>query len=244
MAGGGGTQDSTTTTGLDPALKPYVEYGLGEAKSLYQSATPSFYPGQTYVSPSEATTSALQSAQQRATAGSPLLRAAQAEQLATIQGRGVNPFLEGALAGVNRQAQEAYTQGVQGLQSRAAQSGRYGSQALNQQVGQAQDIFGRNLAETGGQLAYQSAEAERARQQAAIAGAPQMAEADYGDIQRLLTTGQMGEQYQSAELQDAINRFNFEQNLPAMKLNQYGQFISGMPAGNITTQTATPSGGK
>ena len=71
-----------------------------------------------------------------------------------------------------------------------------------------------------------------------------MAEADYGDIQRLLTTGQMGEQYDAAALQDKINRFNFEQNLPAMKLNQYGQFISGMPAGNIVTQTATPQGGK
>jgi len=244
MAGGGGTQDSTTTTEIDPTLRPYVDYGLGEAKTLYQSQTPSFYPGQTFVSPSDITQSALQAAQQRATTGSPLLQAAQAEQLATIQGRNVNPFLEGALAGTNRQAQEAYTQGVQGLQSRAAQSGRYGSQALNQQVGQAQDIFGRNLAESAGQLAYQSAEAERGRQQAAIAGAPQMAEADYGDIQRLMTTGQMGEQYQSAELQDAINRFNFEQNLPAMKLNQYGQFMSGMPAGNITTQTATPTGGK
>ena len=31
--GGGGSQQSTTSATIDPALKPYVEYGLGEAKN-------------------------------------------------------------------------------------------------------------------------------------------------------------------------------------------------------------------
>ena len=70
MAGGGGSTPTTTTTEIDPTLRPYVTYGLGEAKSLYQSENPSFYPGQTYVSPSAVTQNALQAAQQRATSGS------------------------------------------------------------------------------------------------------------------------------------------------------------------------------
>ena len=189
MGGGGGKQDSTTTTSIDPAIKPYVTYGLEEAKRLYETGSPQFFPGQTYVSPSEQTQQALQMAQQRAIQGSPLTGAAQAETLATIQGRGVNPFLAGALEQTNRLAGEQFNRNIQNLQSSAASAGRYGSGAMGQQAGQAQDIFARALAEQGGQLAYNSAEAERARQMAAVGAAPQMAQADYADIQRLLSVG-------------------------------------------------------
>ena len=237
MGGGGGNQTSTTTTSIDPTIKPFVTYGLEEGKRLYESGTPSFFPGQTYVSPSEATKSALQMAQERAMAGSPLVRSAQAEQLATIQGRGVNPFLEGALAGVNRQARETFTEGVQGLQSKASSMGRYGSAAQAEQEGRAQDIFARALAEQGGELAYGSAEAERARQVAAAQAAPTMAAADYADIDKLLKIGQISEGYSAAELQDALDRFNFEQNLPQMKLRDFANLFSSVPQGQTTVQT-------
>lgn len=244
MGGGGGKQDSTTTTSIDPAIKPYVTYGLEEGKRLYESQTPSFFPGQTYVSPSEQTQQALQMAQERAMAGSPLTGAAQAETLATIQGRGVNPFLAGALGQTNRLAGEEFTRNIQNLQSQAASAGRYGSNAMGQQAGQAQDIFARALAEQGGQLAYNSAEAERARQMAAVGAAPQMAQADYADIQRLLSVGGAREAQGAAELQDAMNRYNFEQNLPQAKLSQFANLFSSVPQGSTTVQTATPTGGK
>ena len=244
MGGGGGKQDSTTTTSIDPSIKPYVTYGLEEGKRLYESQTPSFFPGQTYVSPSEQTQQALQMAQQRAMAGSPLTGAAQAETLATIQGRGVNPFLAGALGQTNRLAGEEFTRNIQNLQSQAASAGRYGSNAMGQQAGQAQDIFARALAEQGGQLAYNSAEAERARQMAAVGAAPQMAQADYADIQRLLSVGGAKEAQSAAELQDAMNRYNFEQNLPQAKLSQFANLFSSVPQGTETVQTATPQGGK
>jgi len=244
MGGGGGKQDSTTTTSIDPAIKPYVTYGLEEGKRLYESQTPSFFPGQTYVSPSAQTQEALRMAQERAMAGSPLTGAAQAETLATIQGRGVNPFLAGALGQTNRLAGEEFTRNIQNLQSQAASAGRYGSNAMGQQAGQAQDIFARALAEQGGQLAYNSAEAERARQMAAVGAAPQMAQADYADIQRLLSVGGAREAQGAAELQDAMNRYNFEQNLPQAKLSQFANLFSSVPQGSTTVQTATPTGGK
>lgn len=244
MGGGGGKQDSTTTTSIDPAIKPYVTYGLEEGKRLYESQTPSFFPGQTYVSPSAQTQEALRMAQERAMAGSPLTGAAQAETLATIQGRGVNPFLAGALGQTNRLAGEEFTRNIQNLQSQAASAGRYGSNAMGQQAGQAQDIFARALAEQGGQLAYNSAEAERARQMAAVGAAPQMAQADYADIQRLLSVGGAREAQSAAQLQDEMNRFNFAQNLPQAKLSQFANLFSSVPQGSTTVQTATPTGGK
>jgi hypothetical protein len=244
MGGGGGKQDSTTTTSIDPSIKPYVTYGLEEGKRLYESQTPSFFPGQTYVSPSEQTQQALKMAQERAMAGSPLTGAAQAETLATIQGRGVNPFLAGALEQTNRLAGEDYLRNIQKLQSGAASMGRYGSSAMGQQAGTAQDIFARALTEQGGQLAYTSAEAERARQMAAVNAAPAMAQADYADIQRLLSVGGAREAQSAAQLQDAMNRFNFEQNLPQAKLSQFANLFSSVPQGSTTVQTATPTGGK
>lgn len=244
MGGGGGSQESKTTTSIDPAIKPYVTYGLEEAKRLYETGSPQFFPGQTYVSPSEQTQQALQMAQERAMAGSPLTGAAQAETLATIQGRGVNPFLAGALEQTNRLAGEDYLRNMQKLQSGASSMGRYGSGAQNQLTGQAQDVYARALTEQGGQLAYQSAEAERQRQMAAVGAAPQMAQADYADIQRLLSVGGAREAQSAAQLQDAMNRFNFQQNLPQAKLSQYANLYSSAPQGGTTTQTATPTGGK
>jgi hypothetical protein len=177
-------------------------------------------------------------------AGSPLTGAAQAETLATIQGRGVNPFLAGALEQTNRLSGEDYLRNIQKLQSGASSMGRYGSAAQNQLTGQAQDVYARALAEQGGQLAYQSAEAERARQMAAVGAAPQMAQADYADIQKLLSVGGAREAQGAAELQDAMNRFNFQQNLPQMKLSQFANLFSSVPQGTETVQTATPTGGK
>ena len=63
-SGGGGT--SETKSELDPTVRPFVEYGLGEAKNLYQTTTPEYFKGQTYVSPSAQTESALAQAEANA----------------------------------------------------------------------------------------------------------------------------------------------------------------------------------
>jgi hypothetical protein len=79
--------------------------------------------------------------------------------------------------------------------------------------------------------------------------APGMAAQDYADIQRLLQVGQMGEQYQQQELQDQLNRFNFQQQAPFRALQQYLSFIGGVPAGQqqvapeYTNPAATALGG-
>ena len=91
-------------------------------------------------------------------------------------------------------------------------------------------------------LAYQSSEAEAQRQAAAIASAPALAQADYTDIQALLKAGQGGEEYQKAALQDAMNRYNYEQQLPQQKLQQFANLFTSVPGGQKTE--TTQSGGK
>jgi hypothetical protein len=100
---------------------------------------------------------------------------------------------------------------------------------------QAAGQFAQKLTDTAGQLAYQNYAQERARQQAATAMAPEMAQADYADIQRMLAAGQLGEGYEGQALQADINRFNYGQQLPQQQLNTYLNQVYGFPASKTTT---------
>lgn len=235
--GGGSPSRQTQVQEMDPAIRPYVTYGLSEAQRLYEAPGPGYYPGQTYISPSASTQSALQAAQTRAMQGSPLIPAAQQQTLANIQGAylGGNPFFQGAFQPAARAAQQSFYDALGGISSRASAAGRYGSGSMQDLENRAMGQFSQALSDTAGQLAYQNYAAERGRQMAAMGAAPEMAAADYGDIQRLMTVGQAQESYQQAALQDQINRFNYQQNLPSAKLQQFLSAAYGAPMGGITT---------
>lgn len=234
MAGGGGGQK--TTTQINEDFKPYIQYALGEGKRLYQGYEPT--PSTLAVGPSAETTQAMELAKQRAIGGSPLLRAAQEEQLATIQGRGVNPYLNDALGQSFRLSGEQYAKNIEALRSKASSAGRYGSASMGREAEIAHDIYARAVAEEGAKAAYNSAEAERARQIAASTNAPTMSSADYADIQRLLQVGQGGEGY----AQKAIEGELAAQDIPMQRLAKAAGVFYGAPL--ETTTTATPTGGK
>ena len=248
LEGGGskGGQTQTSTTGIDPTLKPYVEFGLGEAKNLYQGASPQYYPGQTYVSPSSATQQAMQSAQARAIAGSPLIPAAQQQQQNVIGGQYLqnNPYFNRAMAGAGQAATQQYYDAINTAQSGASTAGRYGSGAQENLYNRAGTTLASTLANKASELAYTNYANERARQDAASALAPTLAGADYTDIGQLFKAGQAQEDYAQTALQSDINRFNYAQNLPAAKLSQYAQYLSGTPQGSTTTTTGGGGGGK
>jgi len=243
--GGGGSQTQKTTQELDPVVKPFVQYGLQEAKQLYQTPGPSYYPYQTYVSPSTQTQQALQAAQNRALAGSPLVPAAQTELQKTIQGQylGTNPYLTQAMSGASAAATQAYQDAIQGTRSGAAQAGRYGSAAMFNQQSRAQQNLANALAQEAGKLMYQNYGAERARQQAAVQQAPQMAAADYFDIAQLQQVGETAEDYQQRALESDIARYEYGANLPYTKLQSFLSAAYGAPMGQVT-QTQSSGGGK
>jgi len=242
--GGGGGQQQQSQTGIDPILKPYVSYGLEEAKNLYQGESPRYYAGQTYVDPSANTQSALTAAGNRAMMGNPLLPAAQQQQQAVIGGQYLNsnPYFNQALAGASQGATQTYMDAIKAAQGGASMAGRYGSGVSADIQNRAANTLSNTLANKYGDLAYQNYNAERGRQEAAAMGAPTLANADYTDINQLLKTGQAQEDYANTALQADINRFNYNENLPTAKLNQYAQYLSGTPQGSTTTSTS--SGGK
>jgi len=238
MSGGGGT-NTVSRTELDPTMRPFVQYGLEESTRLYQQPNlPSYYPGQTYVSPSQQTQAALQAAQQRATMGNPLVPAAQQQALNTVQGNflGGNPFFQGAFKGATQSAQTAYQDATQAALSNASRAGRYGSGAMGNALDRAGGTFANALTDTAAKLAYANYDTERGRQQAMIGAAPSLAGADYEDINKMLQLGQVAEGYQETALADAVNRFNFAQQAPYQKLQSYLSGAYGAPAGMQVSQ--------
>jgi hypothetical protein len=245
-SGGGGSSTTKTSSELDPTVRPFVEYGLQEAKGLYQQPGPSYYPGQTYIGPSAQTSSALQAAQNRALMGSPLAQAGQQQQLGTIGGQYLsagNPYLTQALAGPTQQATQAYNDAIKAAQGTASMAGRYGSGVSADIQNRAAQTLSNTLANKYGELAYGNYATERGLQNQAAVNAPQMAAADYADIQQLANVGKTAEGYQQTALQSAIDRYNYEQNLPYQKLSSYLGAAYGSPMGQVSTSQQQSSGG-
>jgi hypothetical protein len=245
--GSGGGGSSETTQQLDPTVRPFVEYGLNEAKGLYQTDTQQYYGGQTYVGPSTQTQTALQAAQNRALGGNPLLPAAQQQQLRSIQGDYLsagNPYFQQALAGPTQQATQAYNDAIMAAQSGASKAGRYGSGVSADIQNRAANTLASTLANKYGDLAFQNYAGERAMQNQAVMNAPTLAQADYADISQLANVGKTTEDYAKTALQADLDRFNFEQNKPYQKLSSYLGAAYGAPMGNVSTTTQSGGGGK
>ena len=212
---------------------------MQEAQNLYQTQSPEYYAGQTYVSPSSQTTSALQAAQNRALGGNPLLSQAQQQQSDVIGGNYLNsnPYFNQALAGAAQGATQNYNDAIKAAQGNASMAGRYGSGVSADIQNRAANTLSNTLANKYGELAYSNYAGERGMQNQAAQNAPALANADYADIQQLMNVGKTAEDYQKTALQADIDRFNFEQNKPYQKLSAYLGAAYGAPTGSVSTTT-------
>jgi hypothetical protein len=233
----------TTSTQIDPTIQPFLSYGLGEAQRLYQAGGPQYYPGQTYVAPSQTTQTGLQALEQRAMQGSPLIAQAQQQIQNTIGGNYLsgNPFFQGAFAPAAQAATQQFQTAIGDIGSAASKAGRYGSGAMGTLQDRASGQLAQQLSNTAGQLAYQNYADERGRQQAATMAAPGMAQADYQDIQNLLAAGQAREGYTGQQLQSDIARFNFGQQQPQQNLATFLSSVYGNPMATLKSQTQSGS---
>mgnify|MGYP003140010230 CR=1 FL=1 len=75
-----------------------------------------------------------------------------------------------------------------------------------------------------------------ARRLSAAQLAPQFADLDFRDAERLAAVGSAREQQAQAELADQVNRFNFEQNVDAQKLRDFLALVGGGTVGSQNIQ--------
>lgn len=118
--GGGGSQSVNTQVEPPAYAKPFLEFGLSEAKNLYNSGNPNYYPESTVVGFSPETEMALQGIRDEAL--DPNSMTSQAQGIVQQNLMGTNPLLSAA-----------FKPAIDQVTSQFAKSGRYGSGA-NQQA--------------------------------------------------------------------------------------------------------------
>lgn len=125
MSKGGGSQRTITQTSAPSAFaEPFLQYGMQEAKDLYQSARPQYYPKSTVVGFSPETQMALSGYRSAAAAGSPMIPAVQQAVMQNLTG--TNPLFQQALQPT-----------IQAAMQPAMSTGRYGSGYAQKAVAEA-----------------------------------------------------------------------------------------------------------
>jgi hypothetical protein len=234
---------------IDPALLPYLQTGLQRAQELFLTGPqPTFFPGQTYVAPSEQTLAALTQQEQAAAAGAPVLQAAQQAyqqslgQIGTTAAGGFlggSPYREALIQAATRPLVQQYEQTVlPGIASGFSRAGRYGSGAMEQAQARATEAFGRSLGDVSATLAAQDYARERGlQQQAQIAqsalaqAAPSFFQSSFLPAQALGAVGAAREQIAAQPLQESMQRFQFGQQLPYQQLQGFLSSVYGNPMG-------------
>ncbi|MGH6933293.1 MAG: hypothetical protein ACREEE_12775 [Dongiaceae bacterium] len=245
MSSGG---DSTTTQKSEPwsAQKPYLQDVFAEAQRLYRAPGPGYFSNPTVAPISPERDLALRAQAARAMQGSPLT-AYGGQELGRILGGGylnANPYLQGAIDAASQGAARNYLSAiVPGIDSSYSLAGRYGSGAHQSAHENAQRALAGQLGGIASNLAYQDYGAERANMMAALGMAPQFAMQDYADIGQLDAVGRAREAMAQALLDDQIARWNFAQQQPLDKLQQYAGLVQGNYGGTITTTTPSSGGG-
>ena len=231
---------TTSVVSTDPPAfqKPFIEFGLEQARSFYDDPR-SYYTGSTVVPFSGQTTEALTGIENRARAGSPLVTGAQSQVAKTMAGDylnpATNPYLTSAMDAATRPMREAFTEDVlPSIDTAFSQAGRYGSGLQARQQQRAAEDYLQSLGDVGSRMAYSNYADERARQEAATSAAPAMAELDYLGLERLGQVGAAQEELAARQLQEDIDRFNFAQEEGRQRLAEYLPQVTG---GQYSTQT-------
>jgi len=246
---------TTSTSSIDPALLPYLTQGLQRAQSLFLTGQqPEFFPGQTYVSPSAATTEAIAQQEQLARQQSPVLQQAQQAYQASLGQVGqtaaggflnANPYQQAMMEAATRPLTQQFSQAVlPGISSLYSRSGRLGSGAMERALGTATEAYGRSLGDITANIAGSQYQQERAMQQQAQLAQAQLAGAApsfYGQqflpSQTLAQVGAQQEAIAAQPLQEQLARYQFGQQLPYQQLQGYLSSVYGTPLGSYGTQT-------
>ena len=246
---------TTQTSSVDPALLPYLTEGLQRAQSLFLTGTqPEFYPDQTYVSPSVATTEALAEQERLARAASPLLTQAQLGYTSALGQIGqtaggsflnANPYQQAMMEAATRPLTQQFSQSVlPGISSLYSRSGRLGSGSMERALGTATEAYGRSLGDITANIAGTQYQQERGLQQQAqlqqaqLAGlAPQFYGQQFLPSQTLAQVGAQQEAISAQPLQEQLARYQFGQQLPYQQLQGYLSSVYGTPLGSYGTQT-------
>lgn len=235
-SGGGGTTivQSSAQQNAQPwsEQQNYLKTLFSEADKLRQTGGPQYFPGQTLATPSPYSGQAIDLTAQRALQGSPITGAAEQQTTDTLQGKYLDPSS-------NPWLNATFNQGADQLENRFRTA--WGGSDVNPgSSGMNQAALGKSQADLATQIYGGNYANERMNQQRALALAPQTANMGYTDLAQLSQAGAAQEQQGQKSINDQISRYNYEQNLPYLNLQNYGKLVSGDYGGTATSTQQTP----
>lgn len=233
--GGGSTRTISTQTAAPSYAQPFLEYGLSQAKELYESGTPEYYPGSTVVGFAPESEMALAGIREQAMQGSQFAPAVQDVVMQNLMG--TNPLQAAAFRPV-----------MEAMEGRVAQAGRYGSgygdaaiaQALAPAALQAQQAA---IAQAPGAREFGMADFQTLAQVGAAREAQAQAELA-GDIQRFQFEQARPQQKLADYLASVRGGTVGSQQITPQFRNPVAGFLSGGIAGGQLGRTMTGEEGK
>jgi len=227
---GSSTKNQTVTQKSEPPryLGDALASTNAQMLSVYGTSGPRFFPDKTYVPMSATTNEGLAMAEKRAREGTPLTASGSGLLNATLRGDFLNsnPYMDANYANAMR--------GVRGAVD-TKYAGNYRSNS-----GAEAAAFAGAAGSTAATMYGANYDAERARQQAAIGLIPAMASQDYEDSTRLAKLGATRESYDQAIVDDARERWDYNENLPYWKMDQLTGWLGAIQGGtgkNVSTNT-------
>lgn len=221
------TSQSSSNSSPWSGQQPFLSFGFDQAKNNYLNNAPQYYPNQGFIDFSQPTVDALNGIQDVANQNQVGFGAAK-ETFDTLSGKYLNsnPYIDNV---VDRVSGDIGSQ----VNSAFAKAGRYGSNAHA-------DTLANSVADAASNLRYQNYGDERTNMMRGLAFAPQADQLQYSGFNNLLGAGSIIEGKQGEALQDDINRWNFDQNVPATHLNNYMSNVTGNYGGQTTSSQSQP----
>ena len=243
--GGGGGGNQQTTNELDPNVVPYVRDALSKQQALYNQGAPEYYAGQTYLDPNSQQQQAIDQMTANANVNDPMLQNSTNLNNQMIQGDFLqnNPNFDAVMATAGRAATDQYNNAMQGTNSQASMSGRYGSDAHSRMASNNSSNLAQSLADTAGQYAYTNYANERGNQINAMNNAGQISQNQNIGANNLMNAGNMQAGFDQTALNADIARHDYGQNAQQQHLGNYTNAVWGAPGGSTST-TSSSGGGK
>lgn len=215
-----GDQGKTVTTTQDSSpwapQQPYLTEGFSRAKGILDAGPQQYYPGQTVADTSGQTSQGQFDAFGHATQANDLNKFTTGGGFLTAG----NPYFQGMVNQIGQAMRPS-------IDSTFAANGRLGS-------GAHANAFASALADKAGTLAYQNFGDERGRQIAAAQ--------DYSAPNAMMGVGAQLEAKDKQYMDDALARWNFNQNADQTALSQYMNTVGGAQYGGQKTGTQPLTG--
>jgi hypothetical protein len=241
MSSGGGGQEQVTN---DPwaGQQPYLNRLFADAERQLTSVGPQYFKKPTVAAVPPETEMAQQMALEYAQGGAQgIADSAMAGNRNLIERGGDpanDPFFHSAVSGAIRPVVQQFTEAggpLASIRSGAVDTGQYGGSRQGIAEGLSMDRLQQNILDTAGRMGSDAYGRGLDAQARGIALAPQTQATGAFPAQLTDAVGTQKRMIEQDFINAAIDKWNWQQNAPAMKLQQFQQFVGGGSYGGTTT---------